>query len=59
MVCLLQVAHETSVKAQVKLSFKDVSGKSVVVTRNIEATQKVGINKRGNWKQWPVFSKAE
>ena len=44
MVCWLQVAHETSVKAQVKLSFKDVSGKQVVVTRNIEATQKVENN---------------
>ena len=37
----LQAAHETEVKAQVKLSFKDVTGKQAVVTRNLTATQKV------------------
>ncbi|XP_072171621.1 DNA repair protein RAD50-like [Diadema setosum] len=35
-----KVAHETEVKAQVKLRFKDKAGKDVVVTRNLVATQK-------------------
>ncbi|XP_041462999.1 DNA repair protein RAD50-like [Lytechinus variegatus] len=36
-----KVAHETEVKAQVKLRFKDKAGKDVVVTRSMVATQKV------------------
>lgn len=36
-----KVAHETEVKAQVKLRFKDKAGKDVVVTRNLVATQKL------------------
>ncbi|XP_030837044.1 DNA repair protein RAD50 [Strongylocentrotus purpuratus] len=36
-----KVAHETEVKAQVKLRFKDKAGKDVVVTRSLVATQKI------------------
>ncbi|XP_022086883.1 DNA repair protein RAD50-like [Acanthaster planci] len=36
-----KVAHETEVKAQVKLKFKDVTGKVAVVTRNLIAVQKL------------------
>ncbi|XP_030836094.1 DNA repair protein RAD50-like [Strongylocentrotus purpuratus] len=35
-----KVAHETEVKAQVKLCFKDKAGKDVVVTRSMLATKK-------------------
>ncbi|PIK43172.1 putative DNA repair protein [Apostichopus japonicus] len=35
-----KVAHETEVKGQVKLKFKDKLGENVVVTRNLMATQK-------------------
>ena len=36
-----QIAHESIVKAKVKLLFRDVKGESFVVERAIEATQKV------------------
>ncbi|KAJ8028559.1 DNA repair protein RAD50 [Holothuria leucospilota] len=35
-----KVAHETEVKGQVKLKFKDKVGENVIVTRNLMATQK-------------------
>ncbi|XP_077984137.1 DNA repair protein RAD50.L-like [Glandiceps talaboti] len=36
-----KVAHETEVRAQVKLSFRDVNTKRIVVCRNLLATQKI------------------
>ncbi|XP_071786283.1 DNA repair protein RAD50-like [Asterias amurensis] len=36
-----KVAHETEIKAQVKLKFNDVTGKSVIITRNSVVTQKL------------------
>jgi DNA repair protein RAD50 len=35
-----KIAHESEVKAQVKLKFKNVSGKVMVCTRSIQVTQK-------------------
>ncbi len=37
-----QIAHETSVKAQIKLQLRDVKHNQCIVTRSLEATQKVG-----------------
>ncbi|XP_023226241.1 DNA repair protein RAD50-like [Centruroides sculpturatus] len=36
-----KVAHETSVKGQIKLQLKDMTNKTVVITRSLEASQKV------------------
>ena len=40
----LQIAHETQVKAQIKLQLRDVKHNQCIVTRSLEATQKVHID---------------
>ncbi|PIK57783.1 putative DNA repair protein [Apostichopus japonicus] len=46
-----KVAHETEVKGQVKLKFKDKLGENVVVTRNLMATQKVVKKRKINLRE--------
>ena len=48
-----KLANETEIKAKVKLQFRDRAGNKTIVSRIMQATQKVrGIGRHARWEGW-------